>query len=104
MVNVINRSAAVAAVYGYALMHGAEPEARAMAFATIIFGNLGLILASRSRTRPILEKLNPRVSRIYSANYIAMRFWIVLAFPGWHVTITPGAARCVRSGQVSGRG
>jgi Ca2+-transporting ATPase len=46
---------AVAAVYGYALMHGSVPEARAMAFATIIFGNLGLILASRSRTRPILK-------------------------------------------------
>ena len=46
---------AVAAVYGYALGHGTEPEARAMAFATIIFGNLGLILASRSRTHPLLR-------------------------------------------------
>lgn len=46
---------AVAAVYGYALMHGAGAQARAMAFATIVFGNLGLILASRSRTRPILQ-------------------------------------------------
>jgi Ca2+-transporting ATPase len=46
---------AVAAMYGYALGHGTEPEARAMAFATIIFGNLGLILASRSRTHPLLR-------------------------------------------------
>ncbi len=46
---------AVAAVYGYALLHGGAPEARAMAFATILFGNLGLILASRSRTRSILK-------------------------------------------------
>jgi len=46
---------AVAAVYAYGLAHGSEREARAMAFATIIYGNLGLILASRSRTRPFLR-------------------------------------------------
>ena len=41
----------VALMYGYVLLNGAgETEARAMAFTTIVFGNLGLILANRSRT------------------------------------------------------
>jgi Ca2+-transporting ATPase len=49
---------AVALVYGTALAHGAEEtEARAMAFVTIVFGNVGLILANRSATRPILTTL-----------------------------------------------
>jgi Ca2+-transporting ATPase len=49
---------AVAAVYGYTLQHGAgAAEARAMAFATIIFGNVGLILSSRSRKQSILKTL-----------------------------------------------
>ena len=46
---------AVASIYGYALGHETEQEARAMAFATIIFGNLGLILSNRSRENPILK-------------------------------------------------
>jgi Ca2+-transporting ATPase len=48
----------VALVYGYALARGAgEAEARAMAFTTIVLGNLGLILANRSTTRSILTTL-----------------------------------------------
>jgi Ca2+-transporting ATPase len=48
----------VALVYGVALGRGTEENAaRAMAFATIVFGNLGLILANRSATRTVLETL-----------------------------------------------
>jgi Ca2+-transporting ATPase len=52
---------AVALVYGYSLTHGSdEAHARAMAFATIVFGNLGLILANRSRSRTLLSTLTYR--------------------------------------------
>jgi len=48
----------VALMYGYVLLQGAgETEARAMAFTTIVFGNLGLILANRSRTGLITHTL-----------------------------------------------
>ena len=48
----------VALVYGAALGRGAEENAaRAMAFVTIVFGNLGLILANRSATRTVLATL-----------------------------------------------
>ena len=48
----------VALVYGFALARGAgEAEARAMAFTTIVLGNLGLILANRSSTRSMLTTL-----------------------------------------------
>lgn len=46
---------AVAAAYGYALMHASEPAARAMAFATIIMVNVGLILVNRSREKPLIK-------------------------------------------------
>jgi len=49
---------AVAVVYGYVLQQNAgEEEARAMAFTTIVLGNVGLILADRSRTRSVLKML-----------------------------------------------
>ena len=48
----------VAVIYWFALARGAgEAEARAMAFTTIVLGNLGLILANRSATRSILTTL-----------------------------------------------
>ena len=48
----------VALTYGWVLERGAgEAVARAMAFATIVFGNLGLILANRSRSRTIFTTL-----------------------------------------------
>ena len=46
-------------VLGYALNHGApEIEARALAFSTLIFGNLGLILVNRSWQHTLLRTLN----------------------------------------------
>jgi Ca2+-transporting ATPase len=47
-----------ALTYGQVMTQGAgEDEARAMAFVTIVFGNLGLILANRSRSRTIFATL-----------------------------------------------
>lgn len=49
---------AVAAVYGWSLAGGdGETKARAMAFTTIVLGNLGLILANRSPVRTIMMTL-----------------------------------------------
>ncbi len=48
--------AATACIYGTLLAIGREADAaRAAAFACIVFGNLGLILCNRSRTRSILH-------------------------------------------------
>ena len=57
---------AVAAVYGYTLAHGSEHEARAMAFATIIFGNAGLILVNRSRENPLVKTFSNRNPALWS--------------------------------------
>ena len=46
---------AVVLLYGWALSAGrSDGEVRALAFAAIVFGNLALIFANRSRSRPIL--------------------------------------------------
>jgi len=58
--------AAVAAVYGYSLAHGSEHEARAMAFATIIFGNAALILVNRSRENPLVKTFSNRNPALWS--------------------------------------
>jgi len=48
----------VALMYGWVLERGTgEAEARAMAFATIVFGNLGLILSNRSPSRTLFATL-----------------------------------------------
>lgn len=47
----------VAGIYAYTLAHGGETQARAMAFATIIFGNVALILVNRSRETAALKTL-----------------------------------------------
>jgi Ca2+-transporting ATPase len=50
--------AAVAAVYAWALHAGrSEGETRALGFATLVVGNLALILAYRSRERTMLRTL-----------------------------------------------
>ena len=52
---------AALAMLGYMLHHGiVEAEARALAFSTLIFGNLGLILVNRSWQHTILGTLNSR--------------------------------------------
>ena len=57
---------AVALTYAYALAQGqAEGYARAMAFATIVLGNLGLILANRSQTRSLVATLRLPNSALY---------------------------------------
>ena len=49
----------VATLYGVALAHGTpEPVARAMAFATMVVGNLGMIVVNRSRDATLLENLS----------------------------------------------
>ena len=51
--------AVVAALYGMALARGTpEPVARAMAFATMVVGNLGMIVVNRSRDATLLESLS----------------------------------------------
>jgi Ca2+-transporting ATPase len=50
--------AVVAAIYGWCLAQGAgEEHARTLAFAALVCGNLGLILANRSRHLTSLELL-----------------------------------------------
>jgi Ca2+-transporting ATPase len=49
---------AVALLYGVVLAAGTpEPQARAMAFAAVVLGNVGLILANRSRSATLFETI-----------------------------------------------
>ncbi|MBK9089892.1 MAG: cation-translocating P-type ATPase [Holophagales bacterium] len=52
--------AASVALFGWALAAHGEPVARALAFATMVLGNLGLILLNRAGTRPLLATLLTR--------------------------------------------
>jgi Ca2+-transporting ATPase len=45
------------ALFGWALAAHGEPVARALAFATMVLGNLGLILLNRAGARPLLATL-----------------------------------------------
>jgi len=60
----------VCLAYGWALMHGrSDGEARALAFAAIVFGNLALIMANRSDKNSFVAAL---------ANPNAALWWIVI--------------------------
>jgi len=48
------------ALFGWALAAHGEPVARALAFATMVLGNLGLIVLNRAGTRPLLATLATR--------------------------------------------
>ena len=48
------------ALFGWALAAHGEPVARALAFATMVLGNLGLILLNRAGTRTLLATLRTR--------------------------------------------
>lgn len=67
---------AVALVFGFSLAtSGSETAARAMAFTTIVLGNLGLILANRSRSLLIVHTLrrsNPALWWIVGATLIGV--------------------------------
>jgi len=67
---------AVALLYGFVLAGGTpEPQARAMAFAAIVFGNIGLILSTRARQAPLLATLrrpNPALWWIVSGAMIGL--------------------------------
>jgi len=47
-------------LFGWALAAHGEPVARALAFATMVLGNLGLIVLNRAGTRPLLATLATR--------------------------------------------
>jgi P-type Ca2+ transporter type 2C len=66
---------AVAAVFGFTLSGGSEEQARAMAFTTIVLGNLGLIFANRSRSRLIahaLHRCNPALWWVVGATLVGL--------------------------------
>jgi len=77
---------AVAVVYGGALAHAAPETARAMAFVTIVLGNLGLIIVNRSGLRSIVDTLRVPNRALW---------WVVVAtLAGMAVAVyVPHAAR-----------
>ena len=88
---------AVAVLYAWALDHGrSEATARAMAFATIVFGNVGLILANRSPDASLFTMLrvnNPVLAWLISGAIIGLM--CVIYVPGMNtmfrfVPLTPG--------------
>jgi Ca2+-transporting ATPase len=77
--------AAVALLYGHALLQGAdESAARTLAFMTIVIGNLALILTNRSATRPLVETVaapNPALWWVIGGALAALG--VVLAVPAF---------------------
>jgi len=67
---------------GWAVLSGrGENEARAIGFAAIVFGNLVLILATRSRERTILDTLarpNPALWWVVAGTLAALAFALYL--------------------------
>ena len=74
--------AAVGLASGWAVLSGrGENEARAIGFAAIVFGNLVLILATRSRERTILDTLarpNPALWWVVAGTLAALAFALYL--------------------------
>jgi Ca2+-transporting ATPase len=68
--------ASACACYGWAVVSGrTEPEARAIGFAAVVFGNLALILATRSRERTVFAMLarpNPALWWVIGAALAAL--------------------------------
>jgi Ca2+-transporting ATPase len=63
----------VAGGYGLALGMGhSDADARALAFTTLIFANIGLIFAMRSQTRTILETLQQKNTALWYVIVIAL--------------------------------
>ncbi|MBI2799816.1 MAG: cation-translocating P-type ATPase [Gammaproteobacteria bacterium] len=88
---------AVALLYAWALDHGrAEATARAMAFATLVFGNVGLILANRSPDASLITMLrvrNPALGWLISGAIVGLA--CVIYVPGMNdmfkfAPLTPG--------------
>jgi len=69
---------AVALLYAWALSAGTpEPQARAMAFASVVLGNVGLILVNRSRREMVFKTLrrpNPALGWIVAAAIVGLGF------------------------------
>lgn len=67
LVALLQGAGALALVLGVmaAAQHLHEPATRAMAFTTLVIANLGLILANRSRTRPIAATLGRRNAALW---------------------------------------
>ena len=64
---------AVVLVYGWSLAMGrGENEMRALTFAAIVIGNLALIFANRSRSRPILATLRRRNPVLWGMTFAAV--------------------------------
>jgi Ca2+-transporting ATPase len=80
--------AAVALAYGWAFAHRMdEPAARALAFATLVSGNLGLIFANRSHVLTAIEVLrhpNPALWWIAGATLAALA---AVIFVPWLATV-----------------
>lgn len=87
--------AAVALLYAWSLRVGRDDaDARALGFATIVFGNLFLILASRSGERSIVEALARRNVAFWSVTAAALAAMAITLY-------VPAAARIFRFAPLS---
>ncbi len=76
--------AAVALVFAFSLRAGSgDAAARAMAFTTVVLGNLGLIPVNRSRTQPLVRTLfcpNPALWGVIGATLAGLAFVLYVPF------------------------
>ena len=90
---------AVAVTYGWALAHETPEAARAMAFVTIVLGNLGLIIVNRSAVRSIAQTLrapNPALWWVVAATLAGMALAVYLPPAARLFMLTP-----LTSGQIA---
>ena len=75
--------AAVLAAFAWASPRIPEPEARALAFATLVIGNLALILSNRSAARPLWATLRTPNRRLWLLVGLALALLLVALYQPW---------------------
>ena len=75
--------AAVLAAFAWASPRIPEPEARALAFATLVIGNLALILSNRSAARPLWATLRTPNRRLWLLVGLALALLLAALYLPW---------------------
>jgi Ca2+-transporting ATPase len=79
--------AAVIGAFAWASPRLPEPEARAFAFATLVVGNLALILSNRSATRPLWATLRTPNRALWAVVAFALALLLAALYLPWAVGV-----------------
>jgi P-type Ca2+ transporter type 2C len=79
--------ATVMGAFAWAAPRLPEPEARAFAFATLVVGNLALILSNRSATKPIWATLSTPNTTLWVVVGLAFALLLAALYVPWAVVV-----------------